>query len=223
MGNEVSPAHCSSGGTVHVKCSRPALAHKQDGGTCYANAIATAIRATESRIVGRRSESHDVLKNQIIRTYGSNGANTWKVLQAECKKRHLQCEAVTEDEAMQSLLKNRVIVCRFRLDDDQWARFSQYFEQQKKGILTSSVLGKASGTTGGHAVCIIGYNPIRDCWKVQNSWGGGFADNGYFRVERGAFSNAHASVQFIDVYYRVCDLTQTDLANYKRMKEWEEL
>eukprot|EP01084_Bolivina_argentea_P084660 153061_1 len=40
--------------------------HMQNGGTCYANAVATAIRATEFRIIGRKPDAHKKLVKQII-------------------------------------------------------------------------------------------------------------------------------------------------------------
>lgn len=44
--------------------------HLQKGGTCDANAIATIIRATEARIIGRKIEPHDVIVKRLVTKYG---------------------------------------------------------------------------------------------------------------------------------------------------------
>merc|ERR1712230_248712 len=44
-----------------------------------------------------------------------------------------------------------------------------------------------------HAVVIVGWGESDDLgkyWIVKNSWGSGWGENGYFRIERG--TNAHA-------------------------------
>jgi len=33
---------------------------------------------------------------------------------------------------------------------------------------------------GGHAVVCVGYNNIKQCWIMRNSWGKSWGDNGYF-------------------------------------------
>lgn len=33
---------------------------------------------------------------------------------------------------------------------------------------------------GGHAVTIVGYDDVKQCFKIQNSWGVNWGDNGYF-------------------------------------------
>ena len=185
-------------------------AHKQTGGTCYANAIATAIRATESRIVGRNPPSHSKLVTEFIEKYGSNGANTYSVLKAECSKRSLKCKQVGMNGAKNAILRNRVVVATFHLCDKQWTNFSKYFMENGTAIASKMAIGEISGIAKGHAVCIIGFNTSDNCWKIQNSWGEEFADNGYFRVELGAIQ-----MTFYDVFYRIVDLTKQDLENFR--------
>lgn len=38
---------------------------------------------------------------------------------------------------------------------------------------------------GGHAVAIIGYDNINECWICKNSWGKNWGENGFFRIKYG--------------------------------------
>lgn len=38
---------------------------------------------------------------------------------------------------------------------------------------------------GNHAVCVVGYDDDEGTWLVKNSWGSGFGDDGFFRIEYG--------------------------------------
>eukprot|EP00486_Rosalina_sp_Unknown_P002308 CAMPEP_0201577292 /NCGR_PEP_ID=MMETSP0190_2-20130828/23585_1 /ASSEMBLY_ACC=CAM_ASM_000263 /TAXON_ID=37353 /ORGANISM="Rosalina sp." /LENGTH=74 /DNA_ID=CAMNT_0048009139 /DNA_START=35 /DNA_END=256 /DNA_ORIENTATION=+ len=69
------------GATHHVGYAYTVNGHhlktptKQSGGTCYAHACASAIRATESRIVGRNPQSHESLVREITNKYGCDGGH----------------------------------------------------------------------------------------------------------------------------------------------------
>ena len=43
----------------------------------------------------------------------------------------------------------------------------------------------AGGSTGKHAVCIIGYDDGPSCWIVKNSWSENWGDDGFFRIKYG--------------------------------------
>merc|ERR1712228_458676 len=95
--------------------------HHQQGGTCYANAIATAIRATENRIIGRNPESHTSLVNKLVNKYPTGKhPDTYTVCRDECAQRQLKCRKIDENEAKKAVNENRVVIASFRLDDDQW-------------------------------------------------------------------------------------------------------
>lgn len=38
---------------------------------------------------------------------------------------------------------------------------------------------------GGHCVCVVGYDDAAQCWICKNSWGPGWGDAGYFRINYG--------------------------------------
>ena len=39
--------------------------------------------------------------------------------------------------------------------------------------------------SGGHCVCLIGYDDSQQCWIAKNSWGTGWGTNGYFKIGYG--------------------------------------
>ncbi|CAI8731275.1 C1 family peptidase [Chryseobacterium sp. IT-36CA2] len=41
---------------------------------------------------------------------------------------------------------------------------------------------------GGHAICVIGYDDAKQAFKVQNSWGTGWGQNGYFWISYSFFT-----------------------------------
>jgi C1A family cysteine protease len=62
------------------------------------------------------------------------------------------------------------------------------FQSYKSGIFQPSGC-PTSVTTTNHAVVIVGYgnDPTTNLpyWKVRNSWGAGWGESGYFRIQRG--------------------------------------
>jgi len=40
-------------------------------------------------------------------------------------------------------------------------------------------------SSGGHAVCIVGYDDAEKCWIIKNSWGTGWGNNGYGKIGYG--------------------------------------
>jgi hypothetical protein len=100
-------------------------AKKQQGGTCYANASAAVLHLAMQRILGREGGYPDfhVLRDEIIRAYGTHGANTRKVLQEICPRYRLHRQNVYIKGAMEAVVKKRPVVARFHLTDDEWKAF----------------------------------------------------------------------------------------------------
>lgn len=57
-------------------------------------------------------------------------------------------------------------------------RVYQDFYTYRSGIYTH-VTGDFLGW---HAVCVIGYDDIHQCWIAKNSWGTGWGEQGFFRI-----------------------------------------
>lgn len=80
--------------------------HQQTGGTCYAHAVATAVRAAESRIVGRTPETHAEIVERIVSKHGSKGGRVKKVLEEECPKRCLRYRKVSYSQANEAIQRS---------------------------------------------------------------------------------------------------------------------
>ena len=114
--------------------------HHQFGGTCYAHAIATAVRATENRIVGRVPMSHAEIVRQIVAKHGRDGANTEEVLKEECGKRRLGFCRIDVEDMIEVMQANRSLVVTFHFSEDVWHAFSSFFRQNPSGVLTREAI-----------------------------------------------------------------------------------
>ena len=119
---------------------------EQDGGTCYANAIAAVFHLAMSRIVGRDGGVPDFysIRDRLIKEYGVKGANTESVLAKVCPKYRLQYREVDEKGARDAINKRRPVVAKFWLDNrQQWGKFSHFYRTTPEGVLKKDdVTGK---------------------------------------------------------------------------------
>lgn len=58
--------------------------------------------------------------------------------------------------------------------------FSDFFDSNPTGIYDYS--GGPVSESNGHIVLLVGYDDALQCFKVKNSWGTSWGDNGYFRI-----------------------------------------
>ena len=110
-------------------------ARKQTGGTCYAHASATVLRAAESRIIGRCPEDHDSLVTRIIDKYGSDGGFPIRVLNDECPCRRLSHEQVAQAGAEAAVDQGHAVLASFFLTDAGWQFFSSFFATNPSKVL----------------------------------------------------------------------------------------
>ena len=110
---------------------------EQDGGTCYANAIAATFHLAMHRIVGREGGIPDfyTIRDRIIEEYGKDGANTKIVLEKVCPEYRLHYQKVNETGARQAINRRRPVVAIFWLYCEEWKNFSQFFRRTKNGTL----------------------------------------------------------------------------------------
>ncbi len=204
---------------IYISQSTSGLeAKKQLGGTCYANASAAVLHLAMKRILGREGgyPDFDVLKDDMIEAYGMHGSNTSKVLQEICPEYRLRSQKVDIKGAMEAVVKKRPVVARFRLTDDEWEAFSNFYKNTPTGILTQNELDVRERPTSpppytsGHAVVFTSFNS--KCLIFMNSWGQEWGDNGFFRVQ-----NAEVlQLEFFDVYWELIDLTEGEKEYYQK-------
>lgn len=181
-----------------------ASVHAQIGGTCYAHAVASGIRAAEHRIVGRKTESHEDMVKRLAAKYGCKGADPEKVLKEECPKKRLHYKATSEDQAIQALRCGRPVIFGFWLTDAQWNEFSEFFRERPTGTLHKKDISPAKGKASGHAVVICGQKA--GVWNIKNSWGHHFANAGYFSIAHDALP----ITRFWDIFWYETDLTEAE-------------
>ena len=189
---------------------------KQNGGTCYANAISCALHLAMKRIIGHEGgyPKFRDLRNEIIQKYGIDGANTEKVLVDYCLKYRLRVEKVGLSYALSAVRLFRPVVVSFHLQGEEWDAFQDFYKRNPKGILTKKDLEKTvsplqSKKASGHAVVLIYFES--DYLMFMNSWGVSWGDNGFFRVSR---KGNVLGCKFYDVYWTLDDLKQSELQAY---------
>ena len=88
---------------------------KQDGGTCYANAVAAVFHLAMHRIVGREGgypPDFYEIRDRLVHEYGKHGASTIRVLEKVCPEYRLHFREVDETHARQAINNRRPVVAR---------------------------------------------------------------------------------------------------------------
>ena len=192
----------------------------QEGDTCAANAAATVLHLSMTRIRGREGGCPDfcTLRDEIVKEFDPEkypkGVRTIRVLEKMCPKYRLWCKQVNHKEAMQAVASSRPVVATFRLTEKEWDSFEDFYESKPKGILTKKeidITARPQETPDfGHAVVLTSFDS--ECLRLLNSWGEDWGDMGFFRVE-----NADVlGLTFIDVYWTEDDLTEEEKTYFKK-------
>lgn len=174
------------------------VAHDQGkSNTCWAYTITTAVRAHQ-RAMGVSEKyvlPHKTLVSILTSSYGfgDKGLDEKVVVHAlneVCEMMDDCCPSkvtkIKSSVRAAHALGNGagVLVAGFFLDAAQWKKFKLFFAQHPEGVLTEKDVGKPKGDTSGHMVAIVGIRGGKDSyWKIKNSWGKKFADDGFCRVD----------------------------------------
>ena len=194
----------------------------QEGETCYAEAAATVLHLSMTRIRGREGGCPDfyTLKDEIVKEFDPDnypdGVPTIRVLEKMCPKYRLRCKRVNHKEAMQAVASSRPVVAIFRLTENEWDSFDDFYEENPKGILTKKEIDitarspKNQKKISGHAAVLTSFDS--ECLRLLNSWGEHWGDMGFFRVQK---ANV-LGLEFIDVYWTEDDLKEEEITYFKK-------
>ncbi len=192
---------------------------QDDKDSCFAYAAGTAMHFAMKRMHpnvyedGRWETSAQCpefldLRQHLEREYGSQGANTLRVLLETCPGHKLSCREVDEAGAKKAIAEKRPCVAKFRLTDKEWDTFEKFFEKNPGGVLTDKDLDikKCDGAdqTEGHAVVLMDFDGSG--LRLMNSYGPEWGDGGFFRVS----SAGVVGMTFVDVYWKEADLDEED-------------
>ena len=189
---------------------------EEDEGTCYAHASATVLHLSMRRILGREGSypEFEELKDEFINRFGRDGAKTFDVLEEMCPEYRLRCKRVDLKGAMKAITSSRPVVATFRLTNDEWDSFDEFYKRNPKGILTKkeiNITARLPNTrTIGHAVVLTSFDS--ECLRLLNSYGVDWADSGFFRVQKADV----LGFQFMDVYWKEEDLEEEEIAYFKK-------
>lgn len=188
----------------------------QQGGTCFAHASATVLHLSMKRIIGRKGgyPGFERLRDEMIRDYGIDGANTYTVLKTMCRRYRLQCKRIKTFEALQAISEKRPVVARFRLTEKEWDIFDAFYDDKPTGVLTRNEIDITKRSPGeedfGHAVVLTSYSSY--CLRFMNSYGSEWGDMGFFRVKEADVLNC----DFLDVFWECKNLKSGEKKYFKR-------
>ena len=193
---------------------------KQVGSRCWAYALSAVIYLASSRVFGRKIKKFKDILDKLLEeekalqdSINKQGRKVFKIADKYLKDYKLRGKTISNNEARNAVMKGRPCLCRFDLNKKKWHNFSEFFENNPKGILTNQIINKPvnniNSTAGGHAVVLVEIE--ENCLKFLNSWGKDFGDNGYFRIEN---ENVLDNIEFMDIFWYESDLSQEEINKY---------
>lgn len=109
----------------------------------------------------------------------------------------------------------------------QFTVYSDFFSY-RSGIYRKS---SSASRSGGHCICVVGYDDYNSCWICKNSWGANWGENGFFRIAYGqcgidaamwGFSGVvehgyfYSKVTMVDIDRYNAYVTVPEISNYIR-------
>lgn len=203
----------------------------QVGGTCWANAAATAIFLASKRIIGRKELQFNEVREKLINYFKekvqkNEGVDIEEALLKALPEYNLAYEEVKNEDDINLFNPDgsyNFYICTFWLEPEQWDDFSIFYNQNKGKSIEDVVLTKENlcktkkdpnrKPESGHAVILLDIDSYQ--YILLNSWGLSWGDQGKFAVERGAIPR----MKFYKIYWYESDLTIEEKQCYKRRLE----
>jgi len=226
LGNMISKIQFYEDITFYNKNHR--INEKQKGRICWCHSLSKVIEYASHRIYrGRYLEKYPYpvfseLRDNLIEKYKREEKKIYeidKILDKTLSKYFLRYSKYSnsqEEKIKIALMKGRPLAFQYLLSKKQWTNFGNFFEKNKKGILTKEILNRGISDNSlkndereGHVVILIEYN--EDGYLFLNSWGESFGDKGQFRIKT---LNVLEDSVIYDVYFY-----ESDLPNELK-KEW---
>ncbi|CAD8130300.1 unnamed protein product [Paramecium sonneborni] len=186
----------------YINSSNQFEAQEQEGGTCYANAIAAVYELIMQKIYKREGgyPTFEKIRQDLIQQYGTEGGNTFKIVTKTCSSFRLQCrELKSISDIKQCLHQERPLLARFYLCDDQWDSkdpnrlgFKPFFANNPKGILKN-----------------LPKDQIRMLEDMQLY----YINQGFFKVKD---LEVLCDMQFMEVFWTNNNLTKKEIQSFKQ-------
>jgi hypothetical protein len=185
---------------------------------CWAHASASVIHLASHRVVGRKVEDFFDIRSHLLKVFKENnyGQNVGTVLTKICPSYKLCHQICDEAGARAAIHARRPVVATFALDDNRWKRFSAFYKSRPKDtLMAKDMSAPAGGKMGGHAVVLVRCDETS--LTFMNSWGPGFANNGFFTVDKASTLEiaGQSRMQFYDVYWTIEDLSDEEKTKWK--------
>lgn len=175
---------------------------KQEGPTCYANAIAVGLFMLSDKILEKKYDYKKIRNRVIEKKSQYRKGNTFKILNMFLDKYKetfkIKCKKVCEEDARKAVIDTRPCIVRFGLTKKQWEIFDEFYKNNPKGVLTKDIINvdNTDSKKKGHAA-VLTHIETDGCLKILNSYGSQWGDEGYFRVKNGDVLD----MQFCEIFY----------------------
>jgi hypothetical protein len=199
---------------------------------CWAHATASVYHLASSRVKGRHDEFESI-RADLLDCFGENDQNIEDVLRRTAPRYRLRYRMRDEAGARDAIHARRPVIATFWLDAPGWRKFVAFYRSKPDGVLTAQHMlapadestiqegGEGDDQPGGHAVVLVRCSEIS--LTFMNSWGVGFGNNGFFRIDKASTLEVldGPQMRFFDVYWTEADLSPEEKAAWEQHKAEE--
>lgn len=190
---------------------------------CWAHSTASVLHLASSRVEGRQVAKFLDIRTHLLTFFGDNdnGQRVDTVLSKICPLYRLRYEEGDEIGARAAIHSRRPVIATFWLDGNHWNKFVTFYQVTPQGTLTAQNMNAALGGEGGggHAVVLVRCD--NTSLTFMNSWGPGFANKGFFTVDRASTLEISGGppMRFYDIYWTTDDLSTEEVKSWKEYQK----